>query len=126
MQYSRTLFCGHPTPPLWFLSATLLGYTCRTEQTQLPWPIGAGIACVQALRIISCDELGIGAALSQSGIPLEPSGCIHSPRDVSSGVRFHDATHEGHSGHQLVSIWQLSLLSCNEMCDEVFRQHSFL
>ena len=80
MQCSRTLFCGHPIPPLWFLSAILLGfilgfafYTCRTEQTQLPWPIGAGIAYVQALRIISCDELGIGAALNQSGIPLQPA-----------------------------------------------------
>jgi len=40
---------------------------------QLPWPLSAGIQYVQALRVISCDELGIGAALSQSGIPLQPA-----------------------------------------------------
>ena len=51
------------------------GSACRTDtaRMQLPWPLDAGVSYVQALRVISCDELGIGAALNQSGIPLQPA-----------------------------------------------------
>ena len=81
VQRSWALLFEQPAPPFWFFWAILLGfflgfafYACGTDTSmQLPWPLGNGITYVQALRVISCDELGLGAALSRSGIPLQPA-----------------------------------------------------